>query len=75
MLFFNLHGTLILTIYLTSLHTYRITAAKGAYSGTDITLYGWSIYDVNITLNVTFWRVDIFYIDPNKYFSYYFYLL
>jgi hypothetical protein len=31
-----------------------MTAANGASSGTLITLYGWSIYDVRITLNVTF---------------------
>lgn len=31
-----------------------MTAEKGASSGTLITLNGWSIYEVKMTLNVTF---------------------
>lgn len=30
-----------------------MTAANGAYSGTVMTLKGWSIYEVRITLKVT----------------------
>jgi len=36
------------------LQTYLITAENGAYYGTLMTLNGWSIYEVRITLNVTF---------------------
>lgn len=48
-----------------------MTAEKGAASGTVTTLKGWSIYEVNITLKVTFsvfldigsnilWWIDIY---------------
>lgn len=34
-----------------------MTAANGAYYGTVITLNGWSIYEVRITLNVTLFEL------------------
>lgn len=39
-----------------------MTAANGAYSGTVITLNGWSISEVRITLNVTLFEELILYI-------------
>lgn len=40
-----------------------MTAANGAYSGTVITLNGWSISEVRITLNVTLFEELILYIN------------
>lgn len=42
-----------------------MTAANGAYYGTVITLNGWSIYDVNMTLKVTLF--ELIYLSINFY--------
>lgn len=36
-----------------------MTAANGASSGTAMTLKGWSISDVNMTLNVTLFELIV----------------